>query len=125
MVTRGLLFNHYCADNPRCSICDDAIETTFYALRDCAWVRSVWDVLVRPDLRGRFVGISSAREWVNDCLSQELGWDESFLGIIDWETTFRVGVYGIWNRRNVWGFSEEQPSSSGTLWWIKKQAHEW
>lgn len=72
-----------------------------------------------------FIADSSICAWIDTYLfrSFEVSVSQSLLP--KWDILFRVGLRGIWRRRNSWVFSEEEVSCDGTVCWIEAQVCEW
>lgn len=44
-------------DCPDCSRCCQATEDVQHTIRDCAWAREVWEVIIPQELKGEFISL--------------------------------------------------------------------
>ncbi|PKI62133.1 hypothetical protein CRG98_017506, partial [Punica granatum] len=84
-----------------CHRCNAASEPTLHVLRDCRFVRFIWERLLGNSVRLQFFSLP-LREWLLSSLCNRPG----LQGSLDWPSLFGVGCWFLWNWPNKEIFQE-------------------
>lgn len=110
LPTHGLLHSRHGAEQENCSICGASRESNLHAVRDCYWIKEIWQDLVPRQWHTRFFDSDRTEEWIDFNLSQHLGepWSE-----VEWNYVFRemVAIAWFWRNRLVHSTQREFPVS--------------
>ncbi|KAF7815067.1 ribonuclease H [Senna tora] len=63
-----------------CQRCGKDPEDVIHAVRDCKWVKQIWERLVHQNFHSKFFS-SSIHEWIHDNLTLEMGKKIVYLGV--------------------------------------------
>ena len=80
-----------------CPICQREPESIIHALRDCAWVKSVW-MQLGVSLSNQDFWSSNIQDWININGKISLSCAQ---GNLPWKTTFSFAMWCIWKSRNM------------------------
>ncbi|XP_039062992.1 uncharacterized protein LOC120207625 [Hibiscus syriacus] len=84
------------AADPSCTICGAAVESSSHIFRDCIEARSVWNIVVKPELIDDFLSIDLVN-WIETNLRHPTYYP---IDAENWEILFGLVIWNLWMRRN-------------------------
>ncbi|KAK4252645.1 hypothetical protein QN277_014390 [Acacia crassicarpa] len=85
--------------SPLCNFCDGQEESVMHILRDCSYAKEMWYDLLNPTHVAVFFN-ARLKDWFCLNLKRELG----KFSHLKWNTLFAVGIWKLWNWRNMMVF---------------------
>ncbi|KAF7805325.1 putative ribonuclease H protein At1g65750 family [Senna tora] len=101
-----------------CKRCGLATESSTHAIRDCVWVKGIWEKLVRRDMWSSFFNLD-IKSWVD--LNTSKNWGYTNDG--SWSSTFAYTTWLVWKQRNDFIFNNRNINASCLLNRICTEIH--